>query len=303
MKSYSLFEVSKKLTTSRNTIKKWEKELEDVLLIPRRNNGSRYYTDKELSLLVEAKNLYANNRPKSEVKERLTMLLHPKQEQPCLPSNEEVLHQQSPNKNAIDEGSAIAEHNRNVFFSSLEKYKEDFLEEIKEEIQNCIQKDVLENIKQEIRISRSEVASSLSAAIEESNEKIKENMESLASTIHTSVNKSQSNFEELRGNICKLTANSKAERKTYSKQWTSSHSSSKEIKSMIEQLSKSNEVINKSVEQLHQNDHYILETLQLEREQLHKEIREREQTFQNLVQSFRNTAAENEKKKQWWHFW
>ncbi|WP_445490934.1 MerR family transcriptional regulator [Niallia sp. 03133] len=304
MKCYSIFEVSKKLTTSPNTIKKWEKDLKDVLFIPRTKNGARYYTEKEVHLLGEAKSLYKNKIPKTVVKERLTMMFQPKQE---INQKEagveskflELVESQPKTKDPIEK-EAVAEHNMKVFLSSLESYKQEFLEDVKEEIRKGIRNEVMENIKKEIRTSQAETASAITQCLDE---KIKENLEDLTNTLHTNADQNKSNYEDIRTNIYRLSKLSKAERKAYSKQWTFSHSSSSEIKSMIGQLSKSNEEINKSVEQLHHNNHYILETLQQEREQLHQNIREREQSFQDLVQSFRTSAENAGKRKQWWHFW
>ncbi|MFT8322833.1 MAG: hypothetical protein ABF649_18335, partial [Bacillus sp. (in: firmicutes)] len=278
-----------------------------VLFIPRHKNGARYYTDKELSLLVEAKQLFADNLPKSKVKERITFLIHPKQEQQTeIPSNStavELVEKPLSNPATVEKTLNTEHNNMKMFLSSLETYKQDFLQEVKEEIRNGLRNDLLEPIKQEIRTSQTEAANAISASIQQSNEEIKEDIGDLTTTIHNNENKKNADYEEIRTNIHRLSKLSKAERKTYSKQWTTSTNSSKEIKTMIEQLSKSNNEINKSVELLQHNDQYIMETLQLEREQFHQEIKEREQTFQDLVQSFRKPAGAIEQKKHWWHIW
>lgn len=318
MKAYSIYEASKKLTTSPNRLKKWEKELKDVLYIPRSKNGSRFYTDKEIALLLEAKNLYDKKLPKKEVKEKLTMILQPKQEQQ--EEKEEAIQETAEiSLELVEEIKPVstaftpsaAEQNIQILLHSLETYKQDFLEEVKEEIRTGLRGEVLDHIKEEIKAGQAQSAITISTTIERKNEELKdqlkdefrENIDDLTDVIHSNSHKSHTEYEDIRSTIKTLSKISKAERKTYSKQWTSTASSSKEIKSMIEHLSKSNAEINKSVEQLHQNDQLIKENLQKEREQLRKEIREREQNFQNLVQSFRDAAATVEKKKQWWKVW
>jgi len=323
MKAYSIYEASKKLTTSPNRLKKWEKELKDVLYIPRSKNGSRFYTEKEISLLLEAKNLYDQKLPKKEVKEKLTMILQPKPElEQTKEKAEEMEEIQETPETALELVEEIkpastafspsfAEQNIKMLLHSLEAYKQDFLDEVKDEIRNGMRGEVLNHIKEEIKAGQAQSAMAISTTIERKNDQLKdelkdefrENIEDLTDVIHSHAHKSHTEYEDIRSNIKTLSKISKAERKTYSKQWTSTNSSSKEIKSMIEHLSKSNDEINKSMEQLHQNDQLLKENLQKEREQLRKEIREREQSFQDLVQSFRDTTAAVEKKKQWWKVW
>lgn len=133
MKAYSIYEASKKLTTSPNRLKKWEKELKDVLYIPRSKNGSRFYTDKEISLLLEAKNLYDKKLPKKEVKEQLTLILQPKQTQQeaqektiqeAVETSVALVEEIKPIPNALT--PSVAEQNIKILLHSLETYKQDF---------------------------------------------------------------------------------------------------------------------------------------------------------------------------------
>ncbi|PKG23774.1 MerR family transcriptional regulator [Niallia nealsonii] len=314
MKAYSIYEASKKLTTSPNRLRKWEKELRDILYIPRSKNGSRFYTDKEISLLLEAKNLYDKKLPKKEVKEQLTLILQPKPKkqeekeemiQETSETSFELVEEIKPVPTALT--PSVTEQNIKMLLHSLETYKQDFLQEVKEEIRTGLQGEVLNHIKEEIKAGQAQSAITISTTIERKNEELKDefrdNIDELTDVIHSNAHQSHTEYEDIRSTIKKLSKISKAERKTYSKQWTTTASSSKEIKSMIEHLSKSNAEINKSMEQLHQNDQSIKADLLKEREQLRKEIREREQSFQDLVQSFRDTAVAIEKKKQWWKVW
>ena len=140
--------------------------------------------------------------------------------------------------------------------------------------------------------------------LDKSQQKTSDSLEEFSTVLHHNSSKTSADYQDIRTKIQKLTQTSKSERKTYSKQWTSSTSTSKEIKSMIEHLSKSNEELNKSVEQLNENDQFLMETLKMERKQMSQEIRQREESFQELVHSFRDAAAAaSEKKKQWWKIW
>ncbi|WP_312094490.1 MerR family transcriptional regulator [Niallia sp.] len=311
MKAYTIREASKKLTTTPTTLKQWEKDLQGILVIPRTKTGARIYTEKEITLLHEVKNLYKEKRKTAEVKETLTMLINrPKkveiQEQktvePITHTSIEVL-ENNVNESLETDYSNTAEKNFRLLLSSLENYKQDFLEEVKGEIRNGIKKEVLETITKEMKAGHEETIHHITNTVNKTQKKTTEHLEEFSELLHTNTEKTTTEYEDIRTKIKKLSQISKAERKTYSKQWTSNESSTKEIKSMIDHLSKSNEELNKTVEQLNENDQYLMETLRLEREQMNKEIKQRERNFQELVQTFRHTAVANEKRRQWWKIW
>lgn len=311
MKAYTLREASKKLTTTPTKLKQWEKDLQGIIVIPRTKTGARIYTEKEITLLHEVKNLYKEKRKTAEVKETLTMLINrpvkkESLEEKIIEQNEntalEVLEKNTNDTNESNYPNTV-EQNFRLLLSSLENYKQDFLEEVKGEIRNGIKKEVLETITKEIQAGNEETIHHITNTVSKTQEKTSEQLEEFSDLLHTNTEKTATEYEEIHTKIKKLSQISKAERKTYSKQWTSNVSSAKEIKSMIENLSKSNEELNKTVEQLNENDQYFIETLRLEREQMKKEIKQRERNFQELVQTFRHTAVSHEKKRQWWKIW
>ncbi|MCM3033860.1 MULTISPECIES: MerR family transcriptional regulator [unclassified Niallia] len=317
MNIYSIHEASQKLTTSPKTLKQWENKFKELLVIPRTKNGARFYTDKELSLLLEVKNLYAEKRNTTEVKKTLSMILQPKeakQEQDVATKEmtPPVLEEAAANEiQIIHNDDLITKIDRNteddnqlqVLLSSLETYKQDFLHEVKQEIRNGIKQEVLETISTEIQAGKTETIEKLSSALADHKDAAKEEMEHIAEIVHTSTQKTTDDYESIKTNIRKLSQISKAERKTYSKQWTAATTSTKEIKAMMDHLSKSNSEINKTVEQLHKNDRMLMEAIQVEREQMSKDIKDREKSFQELVQSFRQTAVAEPPKKTWWKIW
>lgn len=311
MKAYTLREASKKLTTTPTKLKQWEKDLQGIIVIPRTKTGARIYTEKEITLLHEVKNLYKEKRKTAEVKETLTMLINrpvkkESLEEKIIEQNEntalEVLEKNTNDTNESNYPNTV-EQNFRLLLSSLENYKQDFLEEVKGEIRNGIKKEVLETITKEIQAGNEETIHHITNTVSKTQEKTSEQLEEFSDLLHTNTEKTATEYEEIHTKIKKLSQISKAERKTFSKQWTSNVSSAKEIKSMIENLSKSNEELNKTVELLNENDQYFIETLRLEREQMNKEIKQRERNFQELVQTFRHTAVSHEKKRQWWKIW
>ncbi|WP_400241577.1 MerR family transcriptional regulator [Niallia sp. JL1B1071] len=311
MKAYTIREASKKLTTTPTMLKQWEKDLQGIIMIPRTKTGARIYTEKEITLLHEVKNLYKEKRKTKEVKETLTMLINlPKKEESkdekIVEQNENTpieVHEKNTNDSLVSSYPYSVEQNFRLLLSSLENYKQDFLEEVKGEIRNGIKKEVLETITKEMKAGNEETIHHITDTVNKTQDKTTEHLEEFSELLHTNTEKTAIEYEEIRTKIKKLSQISKAERKTYSKQWTSNDSSAKEMKSMIENLSKSNEELNKTVAQLNENDQYLIETLRLEREQLNKEIKQRERNFQELVQTFRHTAASHEKKRQWWKIW
>ncbi len=307
MKAYTIGEASKKLTTTPTMLKQWEKEFQGIIVIPRTKTGARIYTEKEITLLHEVKNLYKEKRKTAEVKETLTMLLNrPKKEKivEIKEKSENTTVELLPKKGALEPvetaKSQITEQNFRLLLSFLENYKQDFLEEVKDEIRNGIKTEVLETISKEIKAGHEETISHITNTVKETQTQTYEHLDEFSELLHKNAETTTTKYEEIQTKIKKLSQISKAERKTYSKQWTSNVSSAKEIKSMIEHLSKSNEELNKTVEQLNENDQYFMETLQLEREQLNKEIKQRERSFQELVQTFRHAAATQEKRRSWW---
>src|SRR3954453_17072469 len=58
MKTFTLKEVSKKINLKPAILKKWEEELEEYLEIPRTKQGARIYSQVEIDLLLEIKELH-----------------------------------------------------------------------------------------------------------------------------------------------------------------------------------------------------------------------------------------------------
>ncbi len=77
---------------------------------------------------------------------------------------------------------------------------------------------------------------------------------------------------------------------------------------MIHYISSSAEVtsgeISTLIETLNSDREIYIESIQKEREIYWQQVREREDRFQNFIETFRNTAAAEESpQKNWWQFW
>ena len=61
LKTYTVKEAAKIISVPTGTIKRWEQDLADFLIIPRTKQGARYFTELELKLLKKIKQLRDNN--------------------------------------------------------------------------------------------------------------------------------------------------------------------------------------------------------------------------------------------------
>ncbi len=73
--AYTLKEVSKIINVSTSTLKQWEKDLSDLLVIPRSKQGARIYSDDEINKLLEIKNWDEKNIGKVEIRKMLLQQL------------------------------------------------------------------------------------------------------------------------------------------------------------------------------------------------------------------------------------
>ena len=71
LRGYFIKEVSKKINTPIETIKQWEKDFNGLLVVPRTQQGARYYTNKEISLLNKIKKMCEQNANKEMIRSSL----------------------------------------------------------------------------------------------------------------------------------------------------------------------------------------------------------------------------------------
>lgn len=158
MKAYTIKEVSKLLDTPEGTLRQWEKDFPDVLVIPRDAQNARYYTEFEIETLKHIKSMREKNLSKKMIKELL---------QKHSETNLERNHVVEPTVPTLKQSEAI-ETLRNIqnTLETLPEIKELIISELKSEIRNEI-KDELNNA------VRNEIASSLEAGNKNTSEQIK----------------------------------------------------------------------------------------------------------------------------------
>lgn len=289
MKTFTLKEVSKKINVPPGTLRKWEKELEEFLVIPRTKQGARLYTDLEINLLLDIKEMIYHKYSKEMIRETL-------QKKMASPSDE---NSNTPNSTLAIVSETItpiqnnetAINNTDQFFNAMDTYKQTFLNEVKDEIRSVLRKEVVEEVRKEI--SKGTLVT----------------VKTLSDSIYKSSANTQAELEEISDHIEKV-----SERTTEGLRYLSdsiAHASmdtSEEIYTLSKQLSESTEELAHYVNSTNAEISNLSEAIEserldykMDREQYLHEIRQREVAFQDMLSSFRDVAAAKEKK--WWKFW
>ena len=80
LRAYSIKEVSQRINTPTGTIRQWEKDLNGLLVIPRTQQGARYYTDNEIKMLKKIKEMREQNVSRGMIRSLLEKHLNPDSE-------------------------------------------------------------------------------------------------------------------------------------------------------------------------------------------------------------------------------
>jgi DNA-binding transcriptional MerR regulator len=289
MKTFTLKEVSKKINVKPATLRKWEEELKEILEIPRTKQGARIYSQVELDLLLEIKQMYEN-------KHTTAMILQSFQTKEE-PENSEITEPSAPSLPMISESfpevtnEEIAIKNTDEFFDAMDSYKQTFLSEVKDEIRSVLRKEVVEEVKKEISKGTFYTVKSLSDSIYKSSANTKAEIEELSEHLEKTAEQTTERLHYLSKSIA-----------------NASHETSEEIYTLSKQLSDSTEelahyvdITNTEILSLSEVIERDREERVKERDQFRQDVTQREAAFQDLLTSFRDVAAAKEKK--WWKFW
>lgn len=287
MKTYTLKEAAKKINIKPGVVRQWEKDLEELLEIPRSKQGARIYTELEIDKLVEIKKMYENKLNMEEIKGMLHKKLHPESElvQELTEVSLEVLSEPSAPYTIQD---AIDAHQ---FFEAMDTYKENFLSEVKNEIRNVVRKEVVEEVKKEINKGTYTTVKSLSDSIYKSSANTQAEIQDLSKTLEKASELSADSLQYLSNNIANVSIETSQEIYTLSKQLSET---SEELSHYVDVT---NNEISSLTEAMTKEREFFLE----ERNQYRQEITQREIAFQQMLNSYRDVAAAKDKK--WWKFW
>lgn len=293
-KAYTINEVSKQISVPPGTLRQWEKDLKGLLKIPRSKNGARYYTDIEIDLLQKIKQMRDKNLSQKMIHQLLEAHLE-------LAPNEEKETEIQLRQETMETEQAN--------LPSIAQFKEELLSDIKNEIKTSLRKEVLDEVKKEISKGALYTVKNLSDSIYKSNEKTKAEIELLSDRLQDSSEQTS----ELVGTLSKRVSRASKRHSDHFHLLTkriseSSEASSEEFKTMIHYISSSAEVtsgeISSLIETLNTDRDIYIESIQKEREMYWHQVREREDRFQDFIDSFRKTAASEEiPQKSWWQFW
>lgn len=289
MRTFTLKEVSKKINVKPATLKKWEKELEEYLDIPRTRQGARIYSQVELDLLLDIKQMYENKLSTEMILQNLQTKDEPVENEISEPPSSSLPIVSETMPEITNEENAIK--NADQFFDAMDTYKQTFLSEVKDEIRSVLRKEVVEEVKKEISKGTFYTVKSISDSIYKSSASTKAEIEGLSEHIEKSAEQTTERLHYLSKSIV-----------------NASHETSEEIYTLSKQLSESTEelahyvdITNTEIMSLSEVIEKDREDRGKERDQFRNEITQREAAFQDLLTSFRDVAAAREKK--WWKFW
>ncbi|GLB60653.1 MerR family transcriptional regulator [Cytobacillus sp. NCCP-133] len=305
MKAYTIKEVSKILNVPPGTLRQWEKDLNGLLLIPRSKQGARFYTDLEISLLEKVKQMRDKNLSKEMIRELMQKHMDLFSEGGSEPFETSLKPVQQDHGIHTELQSVM---DAEQFIVWMEAFKDRLITEVRNEIRNGIRKEVLEEVKKEISKGSLHTVKSLSDSIYKSSEKTKAEIEDLSSKIQETSKDTSETVGTLSKRVAKSSKRTSDQiHQLKNKLAESSEASSEEFKTMIQYISSSAEVtsteISSLIETLNTDREIYIETINKEREQYWHEVKQREDVFQDMIVSFRNAAAAQEKTKKWWEVW
>lgn len=289
MKTFTLKEVSKKINVPPATLRKWEKDLKEILIIPRTKQGARLYSDLEINLLMKIKEMTINQYNNEMIIEALQKKMEP--------PNEEESNTPTSSLAIVSETITPIQNNETAiesadqFFDAMDTYKQTFLNEVKDEIRSVLRKEVVEEFRKEISKGTLVTVKTLSDSIYKSSANTQAELEEISDQLEQVSERTTERLRYLSDNITHA-----------------SIETSEEIYTLSKQLSESTEELANYVTSTHSEISSLAEAIEseredskMEREQYLHEIRQREAAFQNMLSSFRDVAAAKEKK--WWKFW
>ncbi|TYR80784.1 MerR family transcriptional regulator [Priestia megaterium] len=371
---YTIKKVCNRLDVDRRTLKQWEASLKGYLHIDRDDiDGARIYTEEQIDLLSDIKQLFNEKCTLDEVKEYIQLLNDEQeayeavaasceitQEEIALSSEEHIdeqplLQQQSADQSRLatedekqlvqqaesDEHNSLALNTKEMLqgelveavrryedvFEVLSSFKEDLLKEMREGMRNEVREEIVGEVKKELEKSTTqtmEMVETVGTFISESSERSAKEVENMSKKIIRSNDKA---FEEISAIIdeqSQITDEKSKEMRLFMQDIVSNaDESSKEmqylldrfssnstvamnqVKFMVEKLSNSSnnttEELRDLIDSMNEERVYYLKEMEKDRKIHRNNIAEREEMFNDFVQTFRQTAAADMKRKRkWW---
>lgn len=310
LRAYSINEVSKRINTPSGTIRQWEKDLEGLLVIPRTQQGARYYTDNEINLLHKIKEMRSQNISKGMI--RTLLEKHMQKESLDNPVTEKQTSEADSKtlktKNLPTKELAIApvqqEYNLETFYTAMADFKQDLLLEFKHEIQMG-KHELMDEFKNEVSNSTLITVKEISKSIQRSNDKQKANVHEISNMIMKASEHTSETFESLSENILKGSEDaydrlSERMEETVQLSDRKNHKAIEKVSTTLNETKTEMENLTKSLTIKQES---ILDSLN-ELKESQAEIKKREDQFQSMLESFREVAAsKRNRNRKWWKIW
>lgn len=298
VRAYSIQEVSQLLNIPTGTIRQWEKDLHDLLIIPRTKQGARYYTDREIDILQTIQKLRVQNVGKGMIRTLLERYIN--NSTPATDNEPiEVVDLMVPPSSTSDNNTQALQ----AISFELQHLKEDVVNEVKREI--AYQRQLLlDEIKHQVAHTSLQTVSEISKSIQRSNDKRKADVQMITDTILSNNKQTSESINEVVSSIS-----------TYATSQTGVIK--KELTGIKEELRLENDQLRANMGQsladikndvrtfaysLHEDQQHLRSSV-LELREYSKDILAREDGFQELVSTFREAAAAKQPKKNWWKWW
>lgn len=317
LRAYSIKEVSQIINIPTGTIRQWEKDLNGLLVIPRTQQGARYYTDNEIKILNKIKEMRAQRVSKGMIRSLLEKYLN-EDSTPSSESAEMAVQpvQETPNQPSTDIQTNT--NNMEEFYAAMATFKQDLLDEIKSEM-TVNKNDLIAEVKNELSDSSLGTVKEISKSIQRSNDKRRVEVHKITNTIMKAsevtsetfatlsndiLNDSEATYEKLSNDILK---GSEVTYEKLSKRINQSNKlAGRDNKVALEKVSQTimeakNEIQSVS-EAFDSQQDFLTESLN-ELKQSQEEIKKREEIFQSMISSYREVAAAKNTKKKWWKGW
>lgn len=289
MKTFTLKEVSKKINVTPANLRQWEKELNEFLVIPRTKQGARIYTESEINLLLDVKQMFTQKLTKDAIRQLLQKKMKTDGDE-ISETPDKALAIVSDAVTTMPNDETIGK-NTSQFFNAMDTYKETFLNEVKEEIRSVLRQEVVDEVKKEITKGTFITVKSLSDSIYKSTANTKAEIAELSDHLEKASELTTESLQYLSTNITNASIETSEEIFTLSKQLSDS----------TEELSHYADRTNTEITSLTESLEKDREDFVIKLEQYQHEVRQREVAFQNMLTGFRDVATANEKK--WWKFW
>jgi DNA-binding transcriptional MerR regulator len=308
LRAYSINEVSKRINTPTGTIRQWEKDLEGLLVIPRTQQGARYYTDHEINILHKIKEMRSQNISKGMIRSLLeTHLQKEKVDEPVSENSasevtSETLKTTNLPTKELALPSAQQEYNLEAFYSAMADFKQDLLLEFKHEIQMG-KHELMDEFKNEVSNSTLITVKEISKSIQRSNDKQKSNVHEISNMIMKASEHTSETFENLSESILKRSEDAyerMSERMVETAKLTD-RKNHKAIEKVSITLNETKKEMDNLTQSLDFKQEAILDSIK-EIKESQEEIKKREDQFQSMIESYREVAAAKKNRK-WWRIW